>query len=195
MSPGLPICSLILLCCHWQPSKMRKIPLSGSKLLFFPRFPFTLSSGNKMSAASELNCGYVRAKVKVSELLSSGHRTEGLYGREKGAHNVDMHGKKKKVMWKGTAGGKTWVINYKCLLVCNRKREEEDGKRMLNCSCCSTNLVWVISAFALFRNIAARTLHHKAPLYSNPLPLHLLPVHTTCTFTNPLISNHSQTLS
>lgn len=49
-----------------------------------------------MSAASELNCGYVRAKVKVSELLSSGHRTEGLYGREKGAHNVDMHGKKKK---------------------------------------------------------------------------------------------------
>lgn len=36
---------------------------------------------------------------------------------------------------------------------------------------CSSNLVWVISAFMLFHNTPARALHHKATRYSTPPPL------------------------
>lgn len=40
---------------------------------------------------------------------------------------------------------------------------------------CSSNLVWVISAFMLFHNTPARALHHKATRYSNPPPPPLPP--------------------
>lgn len=54
---------------------------------------------------------------------------------------------------------------------------------------CSSNLVWVISAFMLFHNTPARALHHKATRYSNPPPPHSL--HLFITVTNAVLNTHN----
>lgn len=79
-----------------------------------------------------------------------------------------------------------------CVGECVRNR-----KRICKCRCsvlgCSTNLVWVISAFMLFHNTAARTLHHKATRYRSPAPTPS--THLLITVTHAFLSPHLHHLS
>lgn len=77
-------------------------------------------------------------------------------------------------------GKKTKECAHMCLIICMF-----EGVRFCEgeCSacCCSTNPVWVISAFILFRNTAGRSLHHEGLLLEQQTPpslppsAHLLP--------------------
>lgn len=61
-----------------------------------------------------------------------------------------------------------------CVCACvsvYRGKQGNKIKKICCCRCsvlsCSTNLVWVISAFMLFHNSDASALHHKATRYGN----------------------------